>query len=109
MKTDFIILRADGTQLHQSIDLPEEPGYDALRAIVEPVINGHFEHARVSYEGQLASMFVDESGLLNGLPRNERATEIYRAYWLSKHPGTNPESLSYIAGDVVLFTRNVWF
>jgi hypothetical protein len=54
-------------------------------------------------------MFVDEMGLPKNLPRNEKATEIYRNNWLTQHPGADPDSLPHIAGTAVIFSRRVWF
>ena len=94
---------------------PAEPGYEAIRDLVEPLIGGEpLEHVSVLHNGQRRDMFVSELGQLalthrGPLPRNERATEIYRANWLSRHRYCDPETLPWIAGTAVLFERRVWF
>lgn len=93
-----------------SVEWPAEPGFDAINALVKPLIGGgHIEHVSVLHDGKRRDMFVDEEGLLKGMPRNERATAIYRAAWLSRNPGKDAEEISHIAGPAVLFTRRVWF
>ncbi len=65
------------------------------------------------HEGQRRDMFVSEYGRLQmpgrgPLPRNERATAIYRTLALVQAPATDPERLPWIAGPAVLFERRVW-
>jgi hypothetical protein len=43
------------------------------------------------------------------MPLNERATELYRAGFLSVHPDGDPESVATISGPAVLFDERVWF
>jgi hypothetical protein len=43
------------------------------------------------------------------MPLNARATELYRAGFLSVHPDGDPETLPSIHGKVVLFDERVWF
>jgi len=95
-------------------ELPREPGYDLLRTIIEPHLDGkRLEHVSVLFNRRALDMFVDETGLLDGLPRNETATAIYRAANLagrsSAPPVADPEMLNFIAGTAVLFMRRVWF
>lgn len=49
--------------------------YDRVKAWV----GGLPETVRVLFQDRPALMFVNESGLADGMPRNNRATEIYRA------------------------------
>lgn len=93
------------------VQLPVEPGYAALKAAVEPMLEGgRMEHVTVLYEGRRADMFVDEIGIQKGLRRNEHATSIYRAASLRADPRLMPEQLACIYGPAVLFTgRQVWF
>lgn len=111
MKTSIRIIKADGTEETRDLDWPEAPGYEAIRALVEPILGpGRFlERVAVLHEGERTDMCVDETGHLYGLPRNEKATAIYRANWLSQHPDCSPEALPWIAGTAVLFSRRVWF
>lgn len=109
--TTYTILRADGSSEEHTVELPLAPSLDQLRAIILPVLGkGNWpQRVAVLHNARRTDMFVDEDGLLRGLPRNEAATAIYRANWLAMHPGTEPESLAYVVGDVVLFSRPVWF
>lgn len=112
MLTDYLIIRPDGTEETHQVDLPQDPGFEALNAIIKPIIglNRHYEHVAVLFEGKRADMFVDEEGLLIGLPRNPGATAIYRNNMMTAcRPGTDPESLPHIVGTAVLFKRRVWF
>lgn len=111
MKTSIRIIKADGTEEVRDFAWPEAPGYAAIRDLVEPILGQgrYLEHVTVLHEGERTDMFVDDSGLTDGLPRNEKATAIYRANWLSQHPGCSPEALPFIAGDAILFSRRVWF
>src|SRR5579871_670214 len=53
-------------------------------AEMQNIVGGYIEHVRVlgeiNREGDFiyTSMYVNETGLLDGLPRNEKATEIYQ-------------------------------
>lgn len=110
MRTAFTIFRVGAAPERREVDLPEVPGFDALRRVVEPLLDGaRLEHVTVLHEGRRADMFVDEIGQLKGLPRNDEATGIYRNNWLTRHPGTDPEALPTIVGPAVLFDRRVWF
>ncbi|MCO7058264.1 hypothetical protein [Pseudomonas juntendi] len=108
--TDYLLINVDGTEERRSAELPADPGYRALADLVDPILGVlAWEQVTVLFNGELCDMFVDEVGAITGLPRNERATAIYRANALAQHPGTDPESLPAIYGRVVLFTRRVWF
>jgi hypothetical protein len=54
-------------------------------------------------------MFVDAIGTMKELPRNERATALYREHYLSLHPGVDPETQPHICGTAVLFDETVLF
>lgn len=93
-----------------SVEWPNEPGFDAINKMVQPLIGGgHIEHVSVLHDGERRDMFVDEEGRVKGMPRNDRATAIYRTAWLSRNPGGDAEALPHIAGPAVLFTRRCWF
>lgn len=91
--------------------LPEKPHLDRLRELIEPHLDGErLEHVSVLWHGKACDMFVGETSSINGrMIRNIRATEIYRNNWLTRHPGTDPESMPSISGPAVLFDRRVWF
>ena len=109
--TTITVMRPDAEpETQEVVGLKAEPGYQALKAIVEPLIDGApLEHVTVLHDGERRDMFVDECGSLNGLPRNEAATAIYRNNWLTQNPKADPESLPAIYGPAVLFSRRVWF
>lgn len=110
MQTYYRIIPPSGEAETREAFLAKEPGYAALKALLDPIFGGaYFEHVNVLHDGQHLDMFVDEDGHNKRLPRNETATAIYRAAWLDRHPGEDPESLSFIVGPAVLFLRRVWF
>lgn len=108
--TLYTILRPEQDAERIDADLPVEPGYDALKALIRPLLaGGDFEHVTVLHDGKRADMFVDGDGIEKGLPRNAIATKVYRNNALMRSPGTPPESLPAIYGTAVLFDRRVWF
>lgn len=115
-KTRLLIMRPGKPHETVEIDLRREPGYDKLREVLTPLLDGaDLEHVSVlaDFDGgtdyQRHDMFVDETGQLKSLPRNEAATAIYRRNALRRRPGTDPEDLPCIVGPAVLFDRIVWF
>ncbi len=115
MKTTYVIFYPDGSSTEGSCDLEEQPGYDAINAVVRPLIrtlltkSDHMEHVTVLHEGERRDMFVDDEGQRKDLDRNEAATSIYRNNWMTHYPKTDPETIPYIYGDAVLFGRRIWF
>lgn len=110
MMTAYAILKTNGDIDVTSVDWPAEPDFEIIRSLVEPLLDGaDLEQVSVLHEGKRRDMFVDDSGHLKGLPRNEQATRIYRAATLSRQPHVNPETLPCIVGPAVLFYRRVWF
>lgn len=109
--TEFTIIRANGDEETRSAELPADPDYFQLKALINPIIGerNDFERVAVLHKDKAVDMFVDENGQLKGLPRNERATAIYRNNYLKQNPGTNPETLPWIVGPAVVFSRRVWF
>lgn len=118
--TKLKLIAVDGTETIEELELVEAPGYQVLRALIEPRLGGGcwMEHVSVwdnFGEGKMRhlDMFVDETGHLKGLPHNAKATAIYRAANLAGKsaapPVSNPELLNNIVGPVVLFNRRVWF
>lgn len=108
---EYCVIPIDGSAMKTGgVEWPTEPGFDAINKLVQPLIGGgHIEHVSVLHDGKRRDMFVDEEGRLKGLPRNERATAIYRTAWLSHNPGRDADDLPHIAGPAVLFTRRVWY
>lgn len=114
MRIEFTIFRPGQEPERGEVDWPEEPDYREMKALIEPILGGaELEHVYVLHDGRRHDMFVDEFSASNvkpgyPLPRNDRATEIYRANWLSQHPEDDPEDLPDICGPAVLFHRIVW-
>lgn len=74
--------------IHHDLSVPVDPievdntlYYDKQWQLVQEQIakhvDGHWEHVNVLFEGRHCHMFVDEVGILKGLPINPKATVIY--------------------------------
>jgi len=116
MNTNYHVIQVDGSVSSSSVDWPREPGYDRIKALVEPLLGKDepLEHVSVLQHGKRADMFVSEYGHMqlttrDPLPINPKATAIYRNNWLTQHPEADPAALPDIAGVAVLFERIVWF
>jgi len=110
MNTNYTVIRPDGTELNLNMNLPAAPTLQTLRSLIVPHLDGgDLEQVGVLHNGKGTDMFVDEEGLLKRLPRNDKATAIYRAHHLKQNPGVEPEQLGFIAGTAVIFDRRVWF
>lgn len=93
--TDY---HTDGHEEVVETALPPRPNLHQLKEVMAP----YFPNA-------YTDMFVDEDGFTKNLPRNEKATAIYRNNWLTHHPNTDPESMACIAGPAVVFSDRVWY
>lgn len=117
VETRIIYPGGDVEESHVSLPETSSPRrYPMLRDYVEPLVGGPMEHVRVWWafygKGSPAylDMFVNENGRLVYLPRNERATAIYRNNVLRhQKPAPPAEALPWICGTAVLFSRKVWF
>ena len=117
--TKLKVIAVNGAETLEEHELDPEPSYTVLKALIEPHLdNNWLEHVNVwddfgTGKMRALDMFVDENGLIKGLPRNDKATVIYRrANLLGKSavpPVKNPEMLNCIVGPAVLFNRRVWF
>jgi hypothetical protein len=115
METEYVTITEDAKTYEESLrnkwstDLPEKPSYQELKQIVQPRLDGaELERVNVFWNGEYLDMFVDETGLLKGLPVNEVATRIYHNNMRIHNPlfdGPWPP----ICGPAVLFLRKVWF
>ncbi len=107
----LVVLHPDASKRAEKVvEMPLQPNLTKLRAIVEPHLDGQrLEHVAVLWNGKRCSMFVGETSTIDGRPRNEEATTVYRNNWMSSHPNDDPEDLPEICGPAVLFHRNVWF
>lgn len=100
----------DGSERVVETDLPPRPTLDQIKKVLEPIFgNNYTEHVSVLVDGQCTDMFVDEDGLTKRLPRNEKATVIYRNNWLTQRPNTDPELLAFIVGPAVVFSQRIWY
>lgn len=120
IKTKMLVMRPGRSPETLERDLPGQPKYEVLRDLLTPLLDGaYLERVKVlaDFEGgtnyDVLDMFVDEEGLLNGLPRNDAATAHYRrATMMGRTPipvPDDPESIPYVVGPAVLFDRRVWF
>jgi hypothetical protein len=118
-ETQLRIMRSDDPPSVQAVILDgNPPTWRSLNELIRPLLDGgDLEHVRVFThfaEGEpdrYLDMFVDEMGGPKGLPRNDRATVIYRNNVLVHAPAEypDPEALPMIYGTAVLFARRVWF
>lgn len=110
MKTIYHIFVPEVTEPKTlEVDWPREPGLGLLQGLIEPLVGGHMEHVTVLFNNRESDMFVHEEGRLLGLPRNEKATEIYLTAWKKRFPGLEPDPDAFIVGNAIVFDRRVWF
>ncbi len=97
MSLQIRIIQADG---REGLINVSKISSDALRTIV----GGWLEFVSVLDEesGRPYSMVVNETGVIDKLPRNQKATDIYLAYSRRRFPNKDHSSGPYIAGDVVV-------
>lgn len=75
-------INVDGTErIEENV---ESPTFNAMKDF----LGDNAEHVTVLYANRRCSMFVHEFGRIQGLPRNEKATEIYFA--ASRSRGIDP-------------------
>ena len=108
----YTILHADGCEtLGQFQDFPTDATAicEAIKRLFAMIgEDAQFERVSVWYKGGYTDMFVNQTGRLKGLRRNEAATAICRAsVLLRQKPRPPAEGLSWIAGDTVLLSRRV--
>ena len=118
--TNMKIIRANGNTETSVRALTAEPGYDVLRRLINPILDGSgMERVAVwaDFHGgtkfEALDMFVDELCAIKRLPRNEIATAHYRRATMMGLTGvakpSDPESIPAIYGTAILFSRRVWF
>lgn len=92
MTKQIIVLKANG----ESYTLPKPPTLEEMQKIV----GGYIEHVRVldRIENKnliLTSMYINEEGLLEDLPRNVKATELYQRLTRAQFPhAKNPFAIA---------------
>jgi hypothetical protein len=112
MLTKFTIFYPHAEPAQREVELPAEPTYQQLRALLVPLLGGALPE-RVNVwlrdERRDSDMFVDEIGAKKKLPVNEAATMIYWANTM-EHQAKQPDaSWPKVHGNAVLFLRRVWF
>lgn len=75
---------------------------DDIEEAVAQHIDGTPAMISLTVDGILKVMIVDDLALPKELPRNERATQMYRAEYLANHLDTNAEQLPFVTGPLVL-------
>jgi hypothetical protein len=95
-------------------ELPYNGEFESVRPRVLEVTGEPYEHVSVLHAFDVgtkpvrADMFVNEMGHSKGLRFNQKASKIYRRYWMKTHPDHNEDDLPPILGDAVIFDRIVW-
>lgn len=74
MKRSFIIIKPDGTIERSTLDKP------ATLEQLQKAVDGYIEPVRVRFEGKVRRAFVNEEGLLRGLPLNRTASKMALEY-----------------------------
>lgn len=100
-----------------SVDWPAEPGYDLIRKLVDPLVEGNLEHVyvlRTNFANKTTSpadMFVNDTGNIPGmhLPVNPLATFLYHTFVRIERPKEDWANAPPICGPAVLFSRRIWF
>lgn len=104
------VYHTDGREEVVETDLPPRPNLRQLREVMAPYFpNAYTERVNVLVDDVYTDMFVDEDGMTKGLPRNEKATAIFRHHWRHQHPQTRPEALAFIVGPAVVFSQRIWY
>lgn len=76
--TKFTIIMPDGTVMEDQFRFDKKPpSYKSLQTLLGPFVEGYIEHVNVFYNGEYRDMFVNETGMRDGLEINPKATEIY--------------------------------
>lgn len=110
IRTGVTLIPPQGAPTRLEYAMPADPGYRQLKEIMTPLLNGgYLERVRVLVGGAYTDMFVDEDSQGKDMLVNARATEIYRANWMTQHPDCDPDELPDIKGPAILFDRPVWF
>lgn len=112
LKTRYALMRPDGSNEEGTVNWPAEP-VGEVSLFVRLLLGVEYaERVRVQHPdrpmGIATDMFVDEDGIANKRERNERATQIYRAWAAVREPHKDPEGFPAIYGPAVLFDRRVW-
>lgn len=122
--TSYVVFYPDGTTAGGLVDLPERPRFEAIKAIVEPIIfppgtpdlpksrpdepeRKWVEHVTVLCDGGRRDLFCDEDFRQRGSPPNPAAHRIYANNTAAQ--GLPVDGVPPMMGICVLFGRQVWF
>lgn len=113
IKIGYQVIPADGKPIDGALEvtaIDSNETMEKVRALCREYVPGDREHVRVFWKGKYTSMFVAETGRLDNLPMNRKATEIYQNNIRVHAPNEyNPATMPWIAGPVILFDKDVWF
>jgi len=111
MRVLFRVLHPSGNARTVEFALPDKPSLAAVRAIVEPHLDGGVaERVRILKPGdddKVVDLFIDEAHRWKRLPRNIEATRLYRRAWMVEHPDDDAEKLAFICGPAVVADRQL--
>jgi len=105
MNVQRCIIHIDGKIEWTTHDLPDVPEYDDVKRVVSPIIPD-FEHVTVLWQDKRTDMFIDELGVVKGLPINAFATGVYYTASIVAGRQISPNP---ICGPAVLFNERIWF
>jgi hypothetical protein len=112
MPCSFRVIPADKAEpIHAGmVMMPDVPEEEEIRGVVEPMLGGFTTTlVKVLDEGKAREMFVDELATPKELPRNERATKLYRDFLSERFPDVARDDMPHIAGTAIVFDEQVWF
>lgn len=100
----IVIIEPDGTERRLGVEIDDKGGILNLPTLAETkkIVGGHIEMVRVLREDlpgiQHTYMIVNEDGLIDGLPRNQKATDLYLANVRRQFPdATDPSKAAAAA------------
>lgn len=100
------ILHPTAPRETRATTLPANNERAAVLALVEPIIGGKVKHAPALLNGARADMFTAAEDA--DLPRNEDATAVLRAAWVSQRGHEDPERMPHVRGVAVVIEGGVW-
>lgn len=80
-------------------DIIISPYPDNSLQFMQDMVGGYIEHLDITCKGFDLDMWVNEEGLLTGLPYNAFASYIVNQTWIENHV---PVDEPYIVGDIVI-------
>jgi hypothetical protein len=93
----YVTLTPDG-----GIEIGPYEGGDTL-PFLQDQVQGYIEHLDIICKGKNLDLWINEEGLLRGLPYNAVASEIVNKTWTELH---YPTDGSFIVGNTVILASN---